>query len=78
MLKVTLITICICLGLGVLVAAGPQQVPTVVLMQNIREHANFIGKYGSYDQLNSGEVDFGSHSDVVRSEERRVGKECRL
>ena len=71
MLKVTLITICICLGLGVLVAAGPQQVPTVVLMQNIREHANFIGKYGSYQQLSSGEVDFGSHSDVVSEHARK-------
>jgi hypothetical protein len=65
MVKVTLITVCICLGLGVLVMARAAQVPTVVLMQNIREHANFIGKYGSYEQLRSGEVDFGSHSDVV-------------
>lgn len=55
-----------CFGLGLLgVAGSAQQVPTVVLMQNIREHANFIGKYGSYDQLRSGEIDFGSHSDVV-------------
>ena len=71
MLKVTLIAVCICLGLGVLVAAGPQQVPTVVLMQSIREHANFIGKYGSYEQLSSGEVDFGSHSDVVSEHARK-------
>ena len=69
--KVTLITVCICLGLGVLVMAGSAQVPTVVLMQSIREHANFIGKYGSYEQLSSGELDFGSHSDVVSEHARK-------
>ena len=66
MRKLMLFTVLACFGLGVLGAAGSaQQVPTVVLMQNINEHANFIGKYGSYDELSSGKVDFGSHSDVV-------------
>jgi hypothetical protein len=71
MLNAKLIAICIGLGLGVLVTVGSAQVPTVVLMQNIREHANFIGRYGSYDQLSSGEVDFGSHSDVVSEHARK-------
>jgi hypothetical protein len=53
--------LCLCL----LSDRASAQVPTVVLMQNIREHANFIGKYGSYEQLRSGKVNFGSHSDVV-------------
>ena len=34
--------LCLCL----LSEQASAQVPTVVLMQNIREHANFIGKYG--------------------------------
>ena len=41
------------------------QVPTVVLLQNIAEHANFVATYGSYKQFSSGQTEFGSHSDVV-------------
>ena len=41
------------------------QVPTVVLLQNITEHANFVANYGTYKQFSSGQVEFGSHSDVV-------------
>jgi len=66
MLKLTLATILTAL----LLVSGLAQVPTVVLVQNIREHANFVAKYGSYDQLSSGEVGFSSHSDVVSEHAR--------
>ncbi len=65
MFKVILFSVCLCFCLVTYDRASIAQVPTVVLMQNIREHANFIGGYGSYDQLSSGRVNFGSHSDVV-------------
>ena len=67
MLKLMLATVLTAL----LLISGLAQVPTVVLMQSIREHANFIGKYGSYEQLRSGQVDFGSHSDVVSEHARK-------
>ena len=41
------------------------QVPTVVLLQNITENANFVANYGSYKEFSSGQIEFGSHSDVV-------------
>jgi len=60
-----LITVCTCLSLGVLGSAALAQLPSVVLMQNIKEHADFVARYGSYDRLASGGIEFGSHSDVV-------------
>lgn len=55
----------IALFMCLLALAVRAQVPAVVLLQNIAEHANFVGKYGGYKQLSAGKVEFGSHSDVV-------------